>query len=301
MVSGHNSISEFQARPGPTLQEIARLTGWELSHFLASQSSRVLGAAAFCFFAGLLMVRNQWGYLLGTTALGQLAELVYDLMLIFGLILPFLVTDQVAHDYQERMHELLMTSAVSSRIYVLSRYLAALLISLGLAIFLLAAQLLVNLILPALNSGFPSANPLITFSLWARLAIPAGILVGSLCFCMGTLFPRLTAIPKLAICMAWIILALDNDPTDLTWRAYWNPTGAGMITLAYKHFQDLAQNGLKNALAAAQQAQLILRIQQSLPDLRPWLGPFLALAGIGFLLGFLAIFSFRRFRSAMHG
>ena len=134
------------------MQEIARLTGWELSHFLASQSSRVLGAAAFCFFAGLLMVRNQWGYVLGTTALGQLAELVYDLMLIFGLILPFLVTDQVAHDYQERMHELLMTTAVSSRIYVLSRYLAALLISLGLAILLLAAQLLVNLVLPALNT-----------------------------------------------------------------------------------------------------------------------------------------------------
>ena len=301
MLSGQNSDCEIQAHHVTSLKEIARLTGWELEHFLSSQSSWVLAAAAFCFFIGLLMVRNQWGYVLGTTALGQLAELVYDLMLIFGLILPFLVTDQVAHDYQERMHELLMTTSVSSRIYVLSRYLAVLLISLGLAILLLVAQVLVNLVLPVLNTGFPPANLLVTFSLWARLALPAGILIGSLCFCLGTLFPRFTAIPKLAICMAWIILALDNDPTDLTWRAYWNPTGAGMVTLVYKQFQDLAQNGLKNTLAAAQQAQLILRIQQSLPNLWPWVGPFLALAGIGFLLGFLAIFSFRRFRNAMNG
>ena len=148
-----------------------------------------LGIAAFCFFTGLLGVRNQWGYVLGTSALGQLAELVYDLMLVFGVILPFLITDQVAHDYQERMHELLMTTALPTRIYVLGRYLAVLLISLGLAICLLIAQLLVNLALPMMDTHFPSANPFITFSLWVRLAFPAGTLLASLCFCMGTLFP----------------------------------------------------------------------------------------------------------------
>ena len=287
--------------PVSSLKKTLRVTGWELKHFSASRSMWALGIAAFCFFTGLLGVRNQWGYVLGTSALGQLAELVYDLMLVFGVILPFLITDQVAHDYQERMHELLMTTALPTRIYVLGRYLAVLLISLGLAICLLIAQLLVNLALPMMDTHFPSANPFITFSLWVRLAFPAGMLLASLCFCMGTLFPRVTAVPKLASCLAWIILALDNDPTDLTWRAYWNPTGAGMITLAYNQFQELAKKGLKGLLGAGQQAELILRFQQNLPDLRPWVGPFAALTVIGLLLGLLTVVSFQRFRGVMNG
>jgi hypothetical protein len=295
-----NLASTAGIRPVPGWKKTLEVTAWELRHFGASRSGWALGAAAFGFFVVLLGVRNQWGYVLGTTAMGQMAELVYDLMLVFGVVLPFLVTDRVAHDYQERMHELLMATAVPTRIYVLGRYLAALFVSLGLAITLLAAQLLVNLALPAMDARYPPANPITTFSLWARLTLPAGLLVGSLSFCLGTLFPRLTAIPKLAISIAWIILALDNDPTDLTWRAYWNPSGAGMITLVYQHFQDLAESGLKTALGPAQQAELILRLQQSLPDLRPWLGPFLALAGIGLLLGLLAIASFQRFRSSMN-
>jgi len=294
-----NPASDAGLRPAPGWKKALGVAAWDLRHFGASRSTWALGAAAFGFFVVLLGVRNQWGYVLGTTALGQLAELVYDLMFVFGVMLPFLVTDRVAHDYQERMHELLMATAIPTPIFVLGRYLAAFFVSLGLAITLLAAQLLVNLALPGMDAHFPSADPLITLSMWVRLTLPAGILVGSLCFCLGTLLPRLTAIPKLAVSMAWIILALDNDPTDLGWRAYWNPSGAGMATLVFKHFQDLAESGLKAVHGNVQQVELILRLQQSLPDLRPWIGPFLALTAIGLLLGTLAIFSFRRFRSSM--
>ncbi len=287
-------------RPVPFLTSTLQVTGWEWKHFFANRASWMIGGAAFCFFAGLLAIRNQWGAVVGTTALGQMAELVYDLMLIFGVMLPFLVTDQVAHDYQERMHELIMTTAIPTRIYILGRYLAAVLISICLGLVLLAAQLLVNLTLPLMYRNFPPASVLITLALWARLTLPAGLLAGSLCFCLGTFFPRVTAIPKIATSLAWVILALDNDPTDLTWRVYWNPTGAGMVTLAYKHFQDLAEVGLKTTLNPAGQAELILHLQQHLLDLRPWLAPFLALAGIGVLLGLLAMVNFRRFRGSMN-
>ena len=288
-------------KPAQALKEAIQVAGWELKHFGTGRSNLALAIAAFCFFIGLLGVRNQWGYILGTTALGQLAELVYDLMLIFGLMLPFLVTDQVAHDYQERTHELLMTTAIPTYIYVLGRYLAALLISLGLAASLLVAQLLVNIALPVIYPQFPPADPLITLSLWVRLTLPAGMLVGSLCFCLGTMFPRLTVIPKLAVCIAWIILALDNDPTDLTWRAYWNPTGAGMITQAYARFEGLVTHGLKSIPGSLKQMELILRIQQNLPNLYPWLPPFATLALIGLLLGFLTMIGFQRFRNVMNG
>ena len=285
----------------PAWKKVVKVTGWELKYHVANQTSWVLYAAAFCSFIGILSVRNQWGYLLGTTALGQLAELVYDLMLIFGVMLPFLVTDMIAHDYQQRMHELLMSTSIPTRVYVFGRYLAAVLVSLGLAISLLVSQLLINFVLPLLDNQFPTANPAATLSFWIRLTLPTAILVCSLCFCLGTLFPRLTALPKLAACIAWIILALDNDPTDLTWRAYWNPTGAGMITLLYEEFQELVQKGLPAILGSVQQAEFIQRIQQFMPDLRPWAGPFLALAGIGMLLGFLTVISFNRFRNCLNG
>jgi hypothetical protein len=272
-----------------------------LKHFSANRFGLVLGGAAFCFFVGLLSVRNQWGEVVGTTTLGQMAELVYDLMLIMGVILPFLVTDLVAHDYQVRMHELLMSTAVPTRLYVFGRYLAALAISLALAGTMLAAQILANLVFPVVDRHFPAANLITTLALWVRFALPASLLEGSLCFCLGTLFPRVTVVPKLAICLGWIILALDTDPTDLSWRAYWNPTGAGMITQVVNQFQDSVQKELQNAAGPQFIAGIILRLQQNMPDLRPWSGPFLVLAGIGLLLGLVAVFSFRRFRNSMNG
>jgi hypothetical protein len=282
-------------------KKVWSIAGWELKHFGSNRYSLILGGAAFCFFVGLLWVRNQWGEVMGTTTLGQIAELVYDLLLIMGIILPFLAADHVAHDYHERIHELLMSTAVPTRLYVLGRYLATLVISLSLAAIMLIAQLMANLAFPLLDSHFPIANPVFTLDLWFRIALPSSILVGSLCFCLGTLFPRITAVPKLGICLAWIILALDTDPTDLSWRVYWNPTGAGMITQIVNQYQISVQRELQNAASPAAFAGVTLRLQQVMPVLRPWAGPFLALVAIGFLMGLLTAFSFRRFSQSING
>ena len=91
---------------------IIPVAAWELRYTASSSATWGLAGAAFFFFAALVAVRNTWGPLVGTTALGQLAELAYDLMLVFGVMLPFLVTDTVAHDRRQRMHELLMTSSL---------------------------------------------------------------------------------------------------------------------------------------------------------------------------------------------
>ena len=119
------------------------------------------------------------------------------------------------------------------------------------------------------------------------MALPAALLVCGLCFSLGSLWPRHTALPKLAACIAWVILAFDQDPTDLSWRAYWNPTGAGMITLLGDQYQR------------AVQAASVLSLQQAVPNLQPWLGPFLVLAAVGALLGLASAFGFRRFRETL--
>jgi hypothetical protein len=284
-----------------SLNKVWIIAGWELKHISSNRFNLILGGAAFCFFTGLLWVRNQWGEVLGTTILGQMAELVYDLLLIMGILLPFLAADRVAHDYHERIHELLMSTAVPTRLYVLGRYLATLAISLSLAVIMLMAQLIANLAFPLFDSHFPMANPGFTLVLWIRIALPASILVGSLCFCLGTLFPRFTAVPKLGICLAWIILALDTDPTDLSWRVYWNPTGAGMITQIVNQYQVSVQRAMQNVTGPAAMAGVTLRLQQIMPDLHPWSGPFLALVAMGLLLGLLTAFGFRRFSQSING
>jgi len=280
------------AAPAYGPSRILSVAGWELRYIAAIAATWGLAGAAFFFFAALVAIRNTWGPLAGTTALGQLAELAYDLMLVFGVMLPFLVTDTVAHDRRQRMHELLMTSSLPTWAYVWGRWLAALLVSLGLALLLLAAQVLVNFGLAALDPAqYPSPDLWVTISQWAAVVLPSGVLVCGLCFCLGTLWPRYTALPKLAACLAWVILAFDQDPTDLTWRAFWNPTGAGIITLLGDQFQRAAH--------AAGPAANLLRLQQILPDLRPWLGPYLALAAVGVALGLGTALGFRRFRDSL--
>ena len=283
------AVAHEQTGRGPGAWPVA---AWELRYFAAAPANWALTGAALFFFVALNAVRNTWGPVVGTSALGQLAELAYNLMLVFGVMLPFLVTDRVAHDYRQRTHELLMSSALSTRAYVWGRWLAGLAVAVGLALLMLLAQVLVNFGLRLADSAaYPAADLALTLKGWAVVALPAAISIGSLCFCLGTLWPRATALPKLGVCVAWVILAFDMDPTDLTWRAYWNPTGAGLITLLADRFQQAAQ--------AAVSAAGLLRLQQVAPSLRPWAGPFWALAALGLLLALVSAVGFRRFRECL--
>ncbi len=304
MIADENTQNLPNARRAAWPNMLAAVTAWELRRLQVNLASWLQAGGAFFFFLALLWLRNRWEaggplVILGTTSFGQLAELVYGPMLVLGVILPFLVADRVAHDYRERMHELLMTSAIPTWIYVGGRYLACLAVSLGMAALMLAAQLLVNELLPGLETGYPIADPSVTLIFWGRVALPAAILVGSLCFSLGARFPRYTVIVKVAICIAWVILALDQDPRDLGWRAYWNPTGAGMITILFTRFLQQAQANLQNVTPTTRQAEIVLRLQQQMPDLHPWLGPSLVLAVFGIFLGALSALGFRRFRDIL--
>lgn len=286
------------------LNMLAAVTLWELRRLRVNLASWLQAGSALLFFLALLCIRNRWDtggplVIVGTTNFGQLAELIFDLMLVYGVILPFLVADRVAHDYRERMHELLMTSAVPTWAYVGGRYLACLLVSLNMAVLMLAAQGLVNALLPAIDPSYPAAQMSAALVFWALVVLPSAVFVGSLCFSLGTQFPRYTVIVKVAACIAWVILALDQDPRDLGWRAYWNPTGAGMITTLLTRFLQDAQASLQQVTGAARQTEVVLHMQQAMPNLTPWLGPYLVLAGLGIVLATLSALGFHRFRDIL--
>jgi hypothetical protein len=295
-------VGNFNERP-PVLT-LAEVMVWELRRLQASRAIwKIAGMAVVCS-TFILFVRNSWGLsdnfrLMGTSAYGQIAELVYGPMLLFGMILAFVAADAVARDYKQRLHELLMTTAVPGWAYVGGRYLASLVVSLALAVALLVTQLAVNEVLAHSDPAYPPQQLATGMTAWGALVIPATIVVASLSFALGTLFPRYSVVPKVVICIAWVILALDTDWRDLGWRDYWNPTGAGMAKLLSLQLIRAAQSGLQATADPSQLIAFALRLQEQAPDLAPWLGPYLTLASLSLVLVVGVALGFRRFRDVL--
>src|ERR1051326_3246196 len=142
------------------LHPLLTVLTWELRRFRAS---RLFWIQALCFFALLLFVL--WlgrvpsgftiainglvfnGFVAGTSAWGLLSLLPTGLLVLLVFLLPFVTADGVTRDLHRRTHELLMTIALPTRAYVWGRYLMGLLVSLGLALLMLAAILFMGLLL----------------------------------------------------------------------------------------------------------------------------------------------------------
>lgn len=80
------------------------------------------------------------GFVAGTSA-GGLLHTLPIVLVVLALLLPFLTADGVTRDLSRRTHELLMTTALPIWAYVWGRYLAGLVMSLALALLLLASIL----------------------------------------------------------------------------------------------------------------------------------------------------------------
>ncbi|MGI8915473.1 MAG: hypothetical protein ACR2JY_17100 [Chloroflexota bacterium] len=97
---------------------------WELRRLAADRVGWGLGGGALLFFALLLWFKHSWNVqtsdggarflVLGSSAAGMLLEIVFVLLLIFDMFLPFVTAEGVARDYKQRVHELLMTTAIPS-------------------------------------------------------------------------------------------------------------------------------------------------------------------------------------------
>ncbi len=281
--------------------QLHQVAWWEWRRLTTNRTAWLASSVALGCFGFILLVRNRWPLsdavvLVGGTANGQLAELAYDLMPMFGIMLAFVAVDAVAIDYQQRTHELLMTSALPSWVYVGGRYLARLTAFLALALVLLIAQLGVNVALARLEPTYPAPQLTANVLLWVVVVVPAAVTLASLGVALGSLLPRYSVVPKVALSIAWVILALDNDPRDLGWRDYWNPTSAGVAKLLLLQLTQLSRPITQGVQSPTEQAAQVLQLQTQPLDLSPWLGPFVTLAAVGVLLVIGAAVSFRRFR-----
>ena len=187
----------------PTLLQV---TGWEARRYWANPSSRRLAFIAFCLFLLVTWLMRYPGmagfsitvgdtstfitFLVSATSAYGMITLLFPFSFLLVLILPILSSGGVAQDVKHRTHELLMTTPVPTWAYVIGRYLFCLLASLGLALLMLSAILLMGFILHLTERAYLTPQFDASLSLWAVAILPTTVLISSLSFALGTLLPR---------------------------------------------------------------------------------------------------------------
>jgi len=324
-VSGQQRI--IPRRPHPLLGVIA----WELRRLRASRSTWILALVTFGVFLLILWLERGVDSVAVSAAPGKWAiffggDLAYDSvwrllrqlttgsLSLFILALPFVCADGMARDLKRRTHELLMTTALPSWAYFWGRYLIILALSLGMALLLLAAMLMMALATYLVLGGadYPIPQIGLILAVWAALVLPMVIFISSLSFALGTLFPRRTNLIKIGITVIWFFIALilpdvaGPAGTPPSWYTNWDPTSATLLADVPDRYQRAFQSMIHAAgldsqphtpATNTQALQFLHTLEYQFVDLWLWLGPHLLWAGLALgLLGIAAI-SFKRFRN----
>jgi ABC-type transport system involved in multi-copper enzyme maturation permease subunit len=285
---------------------------WELRRFRASRLFWLQALGAFCLVLLLTWAQRmqeqvyiQTGhvtfsaFVAGTSTRGLLHTLPLSLVVLV-MFLPFVNADGVARDVSRRTHELLVTTALPTWAYVWGRYLIGLLVSLGLALLMLAAIEVMGLLLHLTIANYPAPELGNLMTLWVGMVVPATILVSSVSFALGTLLPRLTTLVKVAILVAWIVggvilPAAARDTIPPTWYVNWDPTsaitGLGMLPRYSVDFRSVTN--------VAHLQQTLLAVENRAPDVSGWIVPHLLLAGLSLVLVLGVTLAFRRSRDTL--
>jgi ABC-type transport system involved in multi-copper enzyme maturation permease subunit len=316
LTSSRTPTQQAMQRPNPLLSVLT----WELRRFRAS---RLFWIQALGFFGLVLFViwatatpqqffspssnGSIFTVFVAPTSIWILLLTVNPgLLLLPGLLLPFVNADGVTRDVQRRTHELLMVTALPSWAYVWGRYLTGLLISLGLALLTLAALLVMDLFLHLTVSTDPFPPTGAVLLLWGGMVVPATILLSSVSFALGTLLPRQSTLVKISMLLVWVVglvilpnwIAPDSTPA---WYSAWDPTSAGTALALLRQYPIDFQSQSASATTAAQAQHILLTVENSLPTIGSWLAPHLIEGGASLLLAALAAFAFRRFRNVING
>lgn len=286
---------------------------WDLRRFRSGRLTFPLAVALLIAFAVLFTVKHTWDRpiidggaagtvtVVGTSALGLTYDLCLVLLPFFGLLLPFVATEGVARDYPQRLHELMMTTPIARSAYIWGRYLAALTVSIGLALLLLVATAGTALTLHAMHPDYPMPDLGALLGVWVIALIPATVLLSGVSFTLGTMFPRYASLLKLAVIVGWFMLFFLSDVLDRgkTWFTYWNPLSYGLMRVNLERYLARYQHALASSQDGMPHTVVALTLQQQRPDLWPWVLPHLALVGLALTLVAVAAARFGRFRSLL--
>src|SRR5579875_1156915 len=198
---------------------------------------------------------------------------------------------------------LLVTTALPTWAYVWGRYLAGLVISLGLALLLLVSILGMGGLLHLAVADYPLPQIGAVLLLWIGMVLSAVILVSSVGFALCTLLPRLSTLVKVVIVVAWLVgalvipLSLGDTTTPPTWWVNWDPTSGITVRGLLPSYTI---NPGPAITSEAQFQQFILSVENKMPDLTGWFVPHLLLASLSLLLVLIAALAFKRSRDMLN-
>lgn len=309
--------SRHQVRAIQRPHSLLAVVTWEFRRFRAS---RLFWLQALGFFVFVLV--SLWlglqpsaftlfgsvsGFVAGTSAWGLLQYLPIGVVLLLGLLLPFVNADGVARDLQRRTHELVMTTVLPNWAYVWGRYLVGLLMSLGLAMLMLAAILGTGAIFHLTITDYPAPDIGNVLILWVGMVVSATILLSSVSFALGTLLPRQSMLVKVVLLLAWFVgitilpRVLSDTGSPPAWYVAWDPTSAVTARGVLHQYSANFQNQMAHFTSEAQLQHILLSVENQAPNLGTWFAQHLIEAGLSLLLVALSALAFRRFRNVLHG
>jgi hypothetical protein len=318
----HSTLHEGLSTPSTTIpsraNQLLAVFCWELRRGLASHANQftAVGAFGICLLivwgnavvGGIYQLPAPHGTLRFTipytSVWGLATTLPESPGIIFGLFFPFICTDGVARDLTRRTHELLMTTPLSSSAYIWGRYLASLLLSFCLACLFLVSIIVATVLLHVKHAD--SYPPLVlpsVIAIWALIVLPPAVLLSGFSFALGTLLPRRSNLVKVGVLLSWLVGGESLEvfllrPANPSWQALWDPTSiAPEILLNRQLYKTLSTHAQDMGVQAF--LRYVRAYQQTMPDLRSWVGPHLAWAALGVAAVVGVSLSFRRFRNTV--
>jgi len=298
-----SKTGRMKARPSASLAVFT----WELRHRLFSRSTWIIGLFLVICALGLSWLGQSKDWMdqpanidvAGTTAFGLMYEMPGVLMLWFAILLPFLSADAVADDIKNRMHEMSMVTPVSSRAYVVGRFLASLVISLLMAVLLLVSVMAIATLLHAQFSTYPEPDYAVIVLMWALVVLPALCLLCGASFMLGTLWPTFTGAAKAVVLVIWLFIWSLGIGLGSTPLGPWDPTSNALSHMFKPYYLALYQAGIQHATSTAERWQVAHSVQGTLPDLTLWIITHVLYVMLGLALVWFAVRRFKRFSDAL--
>lgn len=299
------------AERGPQPSPLLAVFSWELTRLLKDRLVWLVAAGVVIITALVAWRMKEAAQLVSSLTLtrasvslnspwGLLLVLPSPLLFLFGAPLPFIFASQLSRELKQRTHELVMTCATPGWAFVVGRYLAGLLVILGLAVILLCSLLATGLGLH-LWDGQPPAPFGPALILWAIIMLPAIGLFSGFSAALAAWQPHRAGLLKALLLLLWFMssLFLKLPAYSTPWYTVWDPTATLVSQALDREYRDAYFSATRFVLKNEVVQQEARRLEQKMPDLWPWLLPQVLYAVLGLLVVAAAAWRFKRFANCL--